>query len=103
MTIDELDGYIDRYTAEYILPRLHNPLNLFAIGAMRGAGKLSVRSMLPQLESLGIVKPGEVVDIEQMRKALDGGFAAAPELPFFGLRFTKADSDAFFAMVTKMS
>lgn len=94
MNIQTFNGILDRHARLVLAPQLSSAMGRFLLGAALGAGAVSVETMRPQLEMLGIVK-GDEIDTGRLAAALRGGFANTPSVSFFGMNFTKDDAEAF--------
>lgn len=103
MTISEFDQRLGRYVQTVLIPECKAPMRKFALGALVGAGRLSLGLVPPEtLAALGVLD-GDTVDTDVLKRAAYGGVEAAGELHvgLIGLHFTKADFERFFAFIEK--
>lgn len=104
MTVIEFDQRLTQYVESILIPECKAPMRKFALGALIGTGKLSI-NVLPKgaLTALGVLDGDGNVDVDLLKKAVNGGVDAAGELyvELIGLHFTKPDLDKFFSFIEK--
>lgn len=104
MTVIEFDQRLTQYMRSVLIPECQAPLRKFALGALLGTGKLSVRILPKEFsEALGVFDKDGNVDVEILKLAASGGVDTAGELyvPVIGLHFNKADFEKFFSYIEK--
>lgn len=102
MTTAEFDQRLVGYLQSVLLPECKSGIRKFAIGALIGTGRVSVKALPAEMSTaLGIVDADGNVDVEVLKKAANCGIGSAGEVAVFGLHFTKADVDRLFNYIEK--
>jgi hypothetical protein len=102
MKLEKFNEFISQYVRGYIVPNAKEPETLFKIGVGYGLGKIGVDGkQLADMKDAGIADADNNIDIDLLRKGLDGGIEMAGELPIkkLGISLCKADLDKFFRLV----
>lgn len=103
MTTAEFDQRLNQYVQSVLIPECKAPMRKFALGALVGTGRLSVK-ILPSefMAALGVLD-GDTVDVDVLKKAALAGVDTAGELyvGLLGLHFTKQDFEKFFSYIEK--
>lgn len=102
ITAGKFNEYVGQYIRGYLIPKAEKPATKFKLGFALATGRLAAdESAVESAKALGISDADGNIDVDLLRKAVDGGMDAAGELPLplLGLRLEKCDIDKFFRLV----
>ncbi len=95
ISIESLVEKLDKHIDAKILPGLAEQTR-FIVGFARGRLLSTVRAKLNEIPQDGTLRDENGnVETDALRAALHGGFDAAGSVKILGIRFEKADADAF--------
>lgn len=102
VTKEKFNEYLVQYARGYIVPRATKRSTLFKLGAAFGLGMLGLGAgPLQELRDAGVADGEGNIDVDLLRKAVEGGLDLAGELYIaqLGLTLYKADLNAFFTLL----
>ena len=102
ITKEKFNEYLVQYARGYIVPRAKKPATLFKLGAALGLGKLGLDAEQMQgLQDAGVADGEGNIDVDLLRKAVEGGLDLAGELYIapLGLTLYKADVNVFLSLL----
>lgn len=95
ISIESLVEKLDKHIDAKILPGLAEPTR-FVIGFSRAILLNTIRAKLNEIPKDGVLRDENGnIETDALRAALHGGFDAAGSVRILGIRFEKADADAF--------
>lgn len=102
VTKEKFNEYLVQYARGYIVPRAKKRATLFRLGAVFGLGKLSLGAEQMQgLQDMGVADGEGNIDVDLLKKAVEGGLDLAGELYIapLGLTLYKADVNVFLSLL----
>jgi hypothetical protein len=102
MTLEKFNECISQYVRGYIVPNAKEKSTLFKVGVGYGLGLIGVNNeQLATMKAVGIADADNNIDIDLLKKGIEGGIDMAGELEVekLGITLYKADLDKFFRLV----